>query len=560
MLATQALVKSLWIVMLLRHTEVAEASAPLALKGLAITEVMANASSDDNDDQRSDWWELTNFSLDPIDLSACYWTDGNGNKGDSSFQDLVIAPGKSVIFFRARDPISDEGAFRAWWGHALGTNLQEIRSFLKPGLNQGSDAISIYDGYDKLLDKVTIANAEVGITLVSDTLTGELNSYSKMGDNGVGQAETSDDIGSPGTADGPIALTIFEQPTNLEVCPGTDAVLRVVAGGLPRPRYQWWCNQIPIPGATSNALVVPDAEHSADYYVVVANGLAQLTSAVARLTVNVTPAPPTILQPPLNVQVFAGETARFSISACGYPKPQFQWFCNNVPIQDATDRTCVITAAALQSSGMGMIYSVTLWNQHGTNNASAQLTVLPYPKLRITEAMPLLSTSVCTNCPERGVWWELTNRGTNSVDLYGFRHSSGDSSDRALAGARVITNHIILKPGESVIFIKRITPEAFVRWWGKDNLPFGLQVITFAGYGLNDRSDNIFLWSPMAESDNNTWPRHLMPHPTQLATPYALAIQIAPTTCADMRSTGTRFVLMKLMSVPCTAKAVSKTS
>jgi hypothetical protein len=85
----------------------------------------------------------------------------------------------------------------------------------------------------------------------------------------------------------------------------------------------------------------------------------------------------------------------------------------------------------------------------------------------------------------------LTNRGKNWVALHGFRHSDGPVS----GDAQVVTNDVVLQPGESLIMVEGLTRDQFVGWWGQTNLPPSLQIITYGGYGLSPWDGSIYVWS-----------------------------------------------------------------
>ena len=467
---------------------------------LAITEVMSWAVvtkiENQSDVLQSDWWELTNFGPDEIDLNDYYWNE-NKIVPIESFKELVIGPGKSIILFRAKETPT-KAAFCEWWNGCLGTNLQEICMWEGGfGLDEKDDFVRLYvrlkDGQDQLVDSVKLGPAQRGKTFVSDPKTGEFGVYSELGDEcGSCKAATSNDIGSPGTAFGPVKLQIFQQPSNLVVCAGSDAMLSVHAGGLPRPKYQWLHNGVPIPGATTNQCVITDAklEDAGEYQVVISNGLERVQSTFVTLTLNTNPCPPQLVEGPSDQVVIEGETARLSASVCALPRPQLQWQSNRIDLVGETNRTLVIPNAALEASGT--IYTLSIWNTLGSTNASARLFVQSRPTLMITEVMP-----APLSYPELD-WWELTNVGTNACNLKGFRYFDGPK----LSGARVVTDNVVIQPGESVIFVCQLTRDEFIRWWGKTNLPPGLQVITWVGFGLDNWSDVIHVWSAAEESDS----------------------------------------------------------
>lgn len=459
---------------------------------LAITEVMSRAieTSVGGQPLNSDWWELTNFGTNAIDLNDYYWTDSGDTPLLYSFQGLVIGPGKSVIVFRSNET-PDEAAFREWWDGCLGPSLQEIRSWDWPGLDHKvGDSVRLYDTQGRLVDGVHFGLAQPGTTFVSDPVTGDFGVYSKLGECGTCQAAKTGDIGSPGTHCDSMPLGILEQPSSVQAWPGLDAIFSVRSCGLPRARYQWLFNGTNIPGAIGPSLVIADPESSdeGEYQVVLNNGLGTVASTNVSLILKTNPSPPKLLQELSDVEVFVGENARFSVFAGAVPRPQFQWESNSIGIVGATNRTLEIPNAAIEISGT--LFSVRIWNENGLTNASARLLVSPQPCLAITEAMP--APSINPNCPVvRANWWELTNLGTNTVHIKGFRHV-----DRALiSGAKTVTNNVIIQSGESVIFVDQLTRDEFISWWGKTNLPPDLQVITYGGYGLDRWSETIHVWS-----------------------------------------------------------------
>lgn len=466
---------------------------------LAITEVMSwpavTRDRTNATQQQSDWWELTNFGTDSTNLSGWSWADNSripDQTPTNAFKGLVIGPGQSAIIFRARETPTVE-KFREWWGGCLDPHVAVSRWFTPGvGLNNTStgDEIWLFDSQSNLVDQVSFGAARQGVTFTYDTNTGEFGVYSILDQCGTCRADTADDIGSPGAHCGPVSLRILEQPVSVEVNAGLDATFSVLAVGLPRPKYQWLFEGEPIPGATFSRYTVEetDTNHAGLYEVVVSNGLKQLGSTPAVLTVVITNTPPVLCSPLEDVDRFEGETALFTPCIRAYPRARYQWRSNGVDIALATNRVLTLPGVTLAASGGR--YEVNAWNVDGSTNCSARLWVDPKPKLEITEAFPAASLNTNYTGP-RGNWWELTNLGTNAVRLKGLRHWDGDS----FYAARVVTNQALLQPGESVIFMDSATREDFLRWWGETNLPPRLQVIPYGGYGLNEWSDFIYVWS-----------------------------------------------------------------
>lgn len=469
--------------------------AATAQSALAITEVMSSASSFHGPDAvvpGSDFFEVTNFGPDTNDLAGFQFSDAKNVQDPllPSSDHLFIRPGESVIFVRQRET-TNEAQFRAWWGSCLATDVQ-IRFYPRPGWSGAGDGIRLYDAAGNLVDSVDFGEARPGVTFVYETNCGDFGVYSAAGACGTGRAEFADDLGSPGTTCGPVPLWISEQPASLDVCAGLTATLRVKACGMPRPNYRWFFNDAVIPGATGASLTITNA-HPADagqYQVEVNNGLTVLRSTNAALTVSANLSPPSIVVPPSDFEVYEGQTARFCVTICAFPLPSFQWSSNGTAIVGATGPCLRIPNCTLSMSGT--VFCVQVTNLLGGTNACARLMVAPKPVLRITEIM----ASACPDCPDHQDWFELTNQGTNAVDLLGYRFSDSYSFE----GVRSVTVPASVQPGESVIFAERMTPEVFIRWWGAENLPPGLKIIPYAGFGFNHLlGDELYVWNAAAE-------------------------------------------------------------
>jgi hypothetical protein len=92
-------------------------------------------------------------------------------------------------------------------------------------------------------------------------------------------------------------------------------------------------------------------------------------------------------------------------------------------------------------------------------------------------------------------WWELTNVGTEPVNIAGYRW---DDAPGEIGGGPTITNAVIVQPGESIIFLESQTPESFRAWWGEQNLPKNLKFIIYRANGLTETEDHLSLWNHSA--------------------------------------------------------------
>ena len=460
---------------------------------LAITEVMAESSTNLVPTFRGpDFWEFTNFGTNDINLHGFGFSD---DKVDAiytnAFTNLTIRGGESIVFCRTDEYVDTAEEFKAWWGEEnLPTNLQ-VRFYIRPGLGEAGDQLWVRDAAGNAVDMVTFGPSLRGHAIAYDLETGTFGVPSAAGVNRAWRAATStNDVGSPGSTPGPVQLSIRQEPAS-QIVDGCGSVcFSVLAGGVPRPRYQWTFNGVPILGETGSKLTLPDIGPSAagEYRVILNNGFEELLSAPAHLTVNTNPLAPWITLPPVNTTVFPGQTGRFSVEIRGYPCVEYQWHSNGVTLAGETNRTLAV-AVPDGAPLVTTLYTLTASNNRGTATASAKLIVMRRPCLQITEIM---SSPTNDAILEHKGWFELTNCDTNEVNLQGYRFRDAPFPEVAF----VITSAVIIKPTESIIFVESMSREAYLRWWGADRLPPDVQVVTWHGWGLSEvADDNIHFWN-----------------------------------------------------------------
>lgn len=512
---------------------------PDASAQLAITEVMSSASTNGLEGrlQRPDFWELTNFGTDAVNLAGYRWFDAD----DIAFADrqtfpaTSINPGESIIFVRESMVVPDEDRFREWWG--LPSDLRIYYWLGSPGFDgDNGDAVRLWDAEGNLVDVARFGSAHRGVSFTYDTTSGVFSEFSQEGAAGAFRAADGEDIGSPGNAiNGPVALRITQQPVGQTVDAGSEVILKAQATGRPAPQYRWYANGLPVqspvtipstiprlvcfvdcgpswrraPGLNDLTLQGVQPSQSADYSVEVFNGLESLVSTNAAVMVSTSPSPIQIECPPeescipcagtalsANLVASPGQTAIFTVRNRGYPLPTFQWSqsVDGVTFTDLPGETSRdLVVSNLQDSD-ARLYRVRMENPLGTATAIARLTVKPLPQLEITEVMAWACSALDRD------WWELTNTGGEPVNLCGYRWD--DETARVgtvytIGGGPTITNDVTVQPGESVILLESQTAESFVQWWGASNLPPNLRFVTYAANGLGEAlGDTIYLWHP----------------------------------------------------------------
>jgi hypothetical protein len=120
---------------------------------LAITEAMSSAADTFTDGgvtntvpPNSDFWELTNFGTNSMDLTGYKMADegaGLGGAYSTPFDGLIIGPGESVLF--VQDSVNTtEQSVRDWWGPALSASVR-IVFYHNYGLSSSGDGMSVWD-------------------------------------------------------------------------------------------------------------------------------------------------------------------------------------------------------------------------------------------------------------------------------------------------------------------------------------------------------------------------------------------------------------------------------
>ncbi len=466
---------------------------------LAITETFSSASTNNTltlGGQGPDFWELTNFGTNGIDLSGYRFNDADATLSGDAFTigAVVIGPGESVIFAQNNTLINTVESFTNWWG--LPPN-QQVVFYTGNGQSSAGDSIVLWDATASndadFLDRADFGEATTGLTFTYNTTNAVFGVLSSNSVNGAFVAATSDDIGSPGAAQGPVTLAFATHPTNLTGYVGFPVTLYANARGLPRPRYQWFFGGTPIDGETRPSLTITNVQltNGGNYAVVITNGLATLASSNAVLTVDASPSSPSFVTTPVGIDAYEGQTVTLSALAQANPAPGYQWRSNGVDIIGETSGTLVLSGI---QTNFTATYSVVAANIVGSNIASAVVTVTTKPKLYITEAHSTGSSAI------NGVtqdWWELTNLDGFPVRLRGCRF---DDSSPTLAAAVPFTNDITIHPGETIILVENMSPAQFRSWWGTASIPASVQILSYGGNGvsLSSGGDALYLFNAAA--------------------------------------------------------------
>jgi hypothetical protein len=186
--------------------------------------------------------------------------------------------------------------------------------------------------------------------------------------------------------------------------------------------------------------------------------------------------------------VVEGHTARFEISVCAYPPATYQWSSNGIPLPNETNRYFFVRDCTTNLSGKS--FCVRAANQLGSVYACATLFVTNVSPIRITE----LQANTNPGGDGHNDWFEITNFGQSAEQLQGYRFSD----HFRLTDAQVVKRSLVIRPMESVIFVKNSSVGTFFEWWGPDQLPGDLQVLPYSGFSLSARGEALYLWDETA--------------------------------------------------------------
>lgn len=209
-------------------------------------------------------------------------------------------------------------------------------------------------------------------------------------------------------------------------------------------------------------------------------------------------AAPVITQRPADLTAYVGQNPVFTVAASGNPAPVYQWQFNHANLASQTNAQ--VALSNLQTNQTGT-YSVSVTNLAGSTNASFVLTVTPKPNLVITEVMSSEAKSINGSTLATSDWWELSNLGDFPVNLQGWRF---DDDHDSFSDADTITNNVTIAPDESVVLVEGMSPDDFRAWWGPQNLPNRLQIITYASIGFSSSGDAVYLWNAAATAVTDT--------------------------------------------------------
>ena len=220
-------------------------------------------------------------------------------------------------------------------------------------------------------DGAAISGATSSTLVVAGAQSVAAGSYSVTVTNSAGSVTSAAAVLNVNTP-----AFFITQPRSQTALAGAAVTFSVEAGGSPAPTYQWRLNGSSLPGANSSTLTLfnVQANNSANYDVLISNGVGGGLSSLATLNVVASASAPVITASPAPRTVVVGGSTTLSVSASAAPAPTYQWRKSGVAISGATGATLQLANLQLSDS---VNYDVVVTNSAGSaTSSSAAVTVV----------------------------------------------------------------------------------------------------------------------------------------------------------------------------------------
>ena len=333
---------------------------------------------------------LSGTALDPQGsqpFSVAFWFKGNPADCYGRFQTIL---GRGDSAWRS----SIDGSGEIHWNPGAGPEITSPQNFNDGAWHQ---AVGVSDGTTAYLyvdGQLSVSATGVGSLAGSpdDLFIGGAPDYTTSQANGSHQRYFAGAVtqvaffdtalsGSQveslfSAADSPPTISL--SPKSVTIGLGSSGTLTTTASGSVPLSYQWYLGTTPLSdvagniiGSATPTLTITNAlvANGGNYTLVVTNSFGSLTSAVATVTISLSPT--VLIQPtPANTILYAGNQATFGLAAVGASPLYYQWYSGSSAISGATATN--IGIAALVGTNK---YTVVVTNTYGSAT-SAVVTVV----------------------------------------------------------------------------------------------------------------------------------------------------------------------------------------
>ncbi|HEY2717263.1 MAG TPA: lamin tail domain-containing protein [Solirubrobacterales bacterium] len=458
---------------------------------VAVTEVAPWGSG--NSTYKADWWELTNTGVTPVSLTN-WKMDDESNALATAVQlegVATLAPGQSAIFVEG-NATTAQNFVNTWFGGSAPAGfLIGTYSGSGVGLSTGGDQVNVFDGSGNHVTGVAFGSSTTGLsfdnTAALGAASGPVPTISTLSAAGVHGAFTvGGETGSPGTA--PVQTPVIVS----EVAPW--------GSGNGTYNADWW----ELTNVSSQTVNLTgwkmDDESNAFGSAVALLGVTSLAPGQSAIFVEGDATKAEAFEAswfgssiPAGFQIgtYSGSGVGLGAGAGGDQVNVFNSegaHITGVKFAGSTTGVSFDNAAGVGSYA-APVPTISALSVEGTNGAfkihdeigsPGRITnPPPAPEIRITE----VSSTSSGNSTYKADWWELTNVGTGTVDLTGWKM---DDESNALATAVALSGVTSLAPGRSAVFVEgtTATAEAFKTAWFGSSVPAGFLIGSYSGSGV----------------------------------------------------------------------------
>ena len=238
---------------------------------------------------------------------------------------------------------------------------------------------------------------------------------------------------------------VTQEPTNLDICPGTSGSLSVAATGL-NLQYQWFRNGVAVSNGFNSTLSFTNYSYDADgqYYCLITSNIPNPNNCVVTAqsrTVRVSGfRRPTLKESPRDADACVGTNVTLVSDFAGTGL-SFQWFRNGVALAGATSNS--LTLANVTAANTGDYYAVATGTCDLTvASDTATITVIAKPKAttqpenKNLEVGQRLELSVA-GTDVRSIQWTKNDQPINGATSNTFVIENVTKGDAGLYNARI---------------------------------------------------------------------------------------------------------------------------
>ncbi len=464
-----------------------EVETPLA-SAVIISEVAPWSSG--NSPLGSDWFEVTNVGTNAVDITGWKVDDSSASFASTLALNGItsIAPGESVIFIETSDLATTAATFKTLWFGANPPAGLQIGSYSGGGigLSTGGDAVNLYDSTGTRKASVTFGASPAGPSFPTfdnaaglDTATISRLSVVNLYEAFVA-ANDATEIGSPGTA-GRIIVSEVAPWSSGNSPVGADW-FEVSNTGARAVSIEGWkvddSSESPAAALVLNG-ITSIAPGESVIFIEGANLEAARTAFINNWFGGTAPTG-------LQIGVYSGSGIGLSTGGdavvlydnLNRQRAKVTFGASpSGPTYPTFDNTAGLNATAItEMSTIGRHSAFT-----AVNSASEIGSPGSAGALVVTEVAPWSSG----NSPVGADWFEVSNTGTRTIDITGWKV---DDSSASFPAALELLGVTYIAPGESVIFIEATDRAAITtlfkhNWFGVTP-PSGLQIGSYTGSGI----------------------------------------------------------------------------